>query len=564
MQTWSVLAVPVEIPTPGGTVTIDVSHAGPTGQLVEPGPPVDAGFQPPTIFTAPLPVGSGARALGQSGAFTAVADDATAASWNPAGLVQLELPELSAVYRFSVRDDRHASKSEDLVSGENRYFSSELNYLSAVTPIELGEGRAVVSINFQEVYDYTQEFSARYNGGAVQDVETLINQTFNSVTNMMYNDVEKSMLITVDVTTDTESRINQILNSSLLTGIDFQQSGTIDAISPAMAVELSPKFSLGMAVNFYADGAFRGNPIESTMVADYDGTSDSEAYIADVRNSTAEISWSGVYQEGDPDLSTPEPFSDSTTANFSDTATNTQEDQYLVDGRYQEDNRTEDFHGINATFGALWTLSRRMTVGATLDLPWTGKGNQTKTIKHQVTTFDSDGNEVAFDSLVDTKHADVEYTFPLYWSIGGLYRWKDNFYTSADVSCTHWSGFTYQAEGQEKINPLNGEPHSSSEADDCFSFRLGGEYLHALSWTELPLRGGLFWEQRPAAGTPDEYWGFSLGSGISLGKNPGKLVLSIAYIYEMGNNVMGTLLPDQSTTTDSTKHQLFVSGIWHF
>jgi long-subunit fatty acid transport protein len=48
------------------------------------------------FVVAPEPVGSGARALGQS-AFIAVADDATAASWNPAGLVNLERPEASFV-----------------------------------------------------------------------------------------------------------------------------------------------------------------------------------------------------------------------------------------------------------------------------------------------------------------------------------------------------------------------------------------------------------------------------------------------------------------------------------
>jgi hypothetical protein len=42
--------------------------------------------------------GSGARALGMGGAFLARADDATAASWNPAGLSYLRLPEVSFVY----------------------------------------------------------------------------------------------------------------------------------------------------------------------------------------------------------------------------------------------------------------------------------------------------------------------------------------------------------------------------------------------------------------------------------------------------------------------------------
>ena len=46
---------------------------------------------------SPNPVGAGARALGMGGAFIGVADDATAASWNPGGLIQLETPEVSAV-----------------------------------------------------------------------------------------------------------------------------------------------------------------------------------------------------------------------------------------------------------------------------------------------------------------------------------------------------------------------------------------------------------------------------------------------------------------------------------
>ncbi len=45
--------------------------------------------------------GTGARALGMGGAFIAIADDATAASWNPAGLAWLVRPEMSVVYDYS-------------------------------------------------------------------------------------------------------------------------------------------------------------------------------------------------------------------------------------------------------------------------------------------------------------------------------------------------------------------------------------------------------------------------------------------------------------------------------
>lgn len=50
-----------------------------------------------------LSVGAGGRALGMGGAFVAVADDASAAYWNPAGLVSLEHRELHVMHaaRFS-------------------------------------------------------------------------------------------------------------------------------------------------------------------------------------------------------------------------------------------------------------------------------------------------------------------------------------------------------------------------------------------------------------------------------------------------------------------------------
>jgi len=53
------------------------------------------------VNSSPNTVGSGARALGMGRAFIAVADDATAASWNPGGLTQLERPEISLVYNWN-------------------------------------------------------------------------------------------------------------------------------------------------------------------------------------------------------------------------------------------------------------------------------------------------------------------------------------------------------------------------------------------------------------------------------------------------------------------------------
>ncbi len=56
-------------------------------------------------FAVSRPLYVGARALAMGNAFTAVADDATAGFWNPAGLIQSEGVQLFAVNKFHNRSD---------------------------------------------------------------------------------------------------------------------------------------------------------------------------------------------------------------------------------------------------------------------------------------------------------------------------------------------------------------------------------------------------------------------------------------------------------------------------
>ena len=61
--------------------------------------------QPQFPFESARPLYVGARALGIGNAFTAVADDATAGFWNPAGLIQWQGVKLFGVYKFYNRAD---------------------------------------------------------------------------------------------------------------------------------------------------------------------------------------------------------------------------------------------------------------------------------------------------------------------------------------------------------------------------------------------------------------------------------------------------------------------------
>lgn len=123
--------------------------------------PVSAGYQESRVeILSPNPVGSGARAMGMGGAFIAISDDVTAASWNPGGLIQLEKPEMSAVYGYLHREENNSFEYHPEFSGDQSIQGSDLNYLSAAYPFELGEKRRnmIVSLNYQQLYDFNREW----------------------------------------------------------------------------------------------------------------------------------------------------------------------------------------------------------------------------------------------------------------------------------------------------------------------------------------------------------------------------------------------------------------------
>jgi long-subunit fatty acid transport protein len=98
--------------------------------------------------------GSGARATGMGGAFIGVADDATAAMWNPAGLTQLELPEVSVVAKVVV-DQADLGGFGDVVRlSETDSGHGAFDFGSAVYPIRLGERKLVISVSYQRLLDF--------------------------------------------------------------------------------------------------------------------------------------------------------------------------------------------------------------------------------------------------------------------------------------------------------------------------------------------------------------------------------------------------------------------------
>jgi hypothetical protein len=103
-----------------------------------------------------LDVGSGARAYGMGGAFLARADDATAASWNPAGLSYLRRPELSIVgarNSFSSEEFRPETEFLETETGVGRIA----DFVAATYPVSIGPVSGAAQVSYQRAINFTTD-----------------------------------------------------------------------------------------------------------------------------------------------------------------------------------------------------------------------------------------------------------------------------------------------------------------------------------------------------------------------------------------------------------------------
>jgi long-subunit fatty acid transport protein len=206
--------------------------------------------------SSPNPVGSGARALGMGGAFIAVADDATAASWNPGGLMQLERPEISVVGEAVSRTEDNTFGTNPEASGSQHSSRQGLNYLSAAYPFSLLEHNMILSLNYQHLYDFTRKWDFPF----IDEVSTQ--------------------------------------------NVSFRESGGLYAYGLAYCIQINPELSLGFTLNLWDDGIYENGwkqvQARSGKVRDLDGNKLPFSYFREDRyafhgfNANVGVLWSAT------------------------------------------------------------------------------------------------------------------------------------------------------------------------------------------------------------------------------------------------------------------------------
>ena len=452
------------------------------------------------ISVSPSPVGSGARAAGMADAFVAIADDATAASWNPAGLVQLERPELSLVGSYTALAEELDSTMHEEVKSSHLSGSLDLNYLSFVYPLPmtlLGRN-AVVSLNYQRKYDFTRKFRINLNTSSVAS--------------------------------------NGVVNNSLQI-VSFEQTGGLSTLTPAFAVEITPRLSVGAALNLWRSSPLSENSWEQ------------ESDFSAVSLIGETVYWRNVHRT----------------------------------------RKYDDFSAENATLGLLWNPTSEWSLGIRYDTGFTGEaGFNGVDLRTRVTLpsfeFPFASSRRSFLSATPAIQDERrEITFPDSAAVGVAWRPTDRLTLSLDVTRTDWNDFYVKDANGVRHSLVDfsnlDDPFQRSHFKPCYTVRLGTEYVfipktphEKLSqlWT---LRGGLFYDPEPAAGksdnaddrgsgTPDSFYGAAVGVGLQLHQ---RVNLDLAYQCRYGHDVNKDFIRGiKGFSEDVLQHRVLLSTVIYF
>jgi len=170
-------------------------------------------------------MGTGARARGMGGAFIGVADDATAVGWNPAGLAQLEKPEASVVGLFNMKQFSY-EMSIPSISYNDSWDESVSHiapaFASFIIPTKMADKNLVFAIAYQRLIDMA--FTYKDEG--------------------------------TDLGIDWESK--------------EEATGGFDAITPAVALQVTPQIMVGAAGNILINGyKYKYNETYPAYPSDY-------------------------------------------------------------------------------------------------------------------------------------------------------------------------------------------------------------------------------------------------------------------------------------------------------
>jgi long-subunit fatty acid transport protein len=458
------------------------------------------------INSTPSVVGSGARALGMGGAFIAIADDATAASWNPGGLTQLERPEASLVYGFNWRSERFNSSAYPGLGGDNDVQFSDINFASVVYPVPWTfRGRNVVlSLSYLKHYDFDRN---------------------------------------LDINLRNFLGTQGPAGASRLLNLEYSQRGMLGSLSPAVGFELTERLSLGVVMNLY----------DQDLLPDNEWKTRQSGSIRTRLNGSANSNFLQMFSR-EEDYTNFEGTNYTLGAFFRATERLNlglvYHTRFTADVDYERRDRTHLFGNLTRfrsqrdreiTFPEAWGI------GAAYRLP-----NDKLTLSLDVTRREWDKFVIIDEwELLSTLGAS-DFRLPRNRRLSGVTGGPKEF-VDHDPTYTVRLGAEYVFVNEQKpkqnfLPSLRGglfydpEPSSGRENSPF------GQLL-------------LYDVQRRGKGDPDDFYGVAVGAGVLI-KN--RINIDAAYQYRWGTNVRKDTFGLRSTDADVQQHTFYLSTVVYF
>jgi opacity protein-like surface antigen len=423
--------------------------------------------------------GFGARAFGLGGAFTAVADDATAASWNPAGLAQLPEKQVQAGFGYLSRDSSRpkvstltmrlgssAVESNAYITGlpvDQGFESSTSPYPDFVTvafPIALGANRLVLSMSGFRMDTF---FEDRRSAPRPE----IINGLSAGNTNLQFRIGEYSTR--------------------------FQQDGQSQTLNASAAVNFRERFLVGLTL--------------SHVTTDYTKTSETN-----LQNYT-------MFYEG-----------------FGESASGS---AWRKDTR--EVNATGWFATVGLQYRVTpkVTLGATYRTGSRLNLDYSEESKFTATFPINIDAGATDSKQkvISFSDSSDVTTADafslgLAIRPRLNWVVAIDYSWAD--WSDVTYKASDLNGYEtdfYYPSLQPRGTGIAGEPYNSRQYKDT-TFRIGTEWTFSVGDSYLPVRLGFYREDGLSSfpgGSQPSVTGITTGLGL---QTSGGLFADLAIVYD--------------------------------
>ncbi len=223
-----------------------------------------------------------------------------------------------------------------------------------------------------------------------------------------------------------------------------------------------------------------------------------------------------------------------------------------------------EFEGVNFNLGFLWRIGHNFKIGGVFKTPFTADIRQTSKYGEKNVYPGNPGMDTEFG---DSSRGPVEeLRMPMSCGIGVSYSYENSRF-GLDVFRTEWNDFEYRNSDGTKTSPISGKPMGESDVDATTWVRLGYVYSFEksrnLDKSFIPghatkLRAGLFYDPAPAEGSPDDFYGCSLGLGwVYKG-----ISMDFAYQFRYGNDVGRSALQNLDFSQDVYEHAFFMSVVY--